>query len=568
MHILGLSAFYHDSAACLSGDDGLLVAVQEERLDRVKGSAAFPARALDACLQSAGITLLDVDEIAFYEKPFLKFERVLFDHLRSFPLSYRAFRRSMPAWLGERLVLPLVLRDRLGWRKPVRFVPHHLAHAGSAFLVSPFDEAAILTVDGVGEWTTTAWGVGRGHRIEMRQEIRYPDSLGLLYTAVTTYLGFEANRGEGKVMALAGFGRPVHLDRLRRVAGLRPDGSFRLDPSYFRFHRGERMWSPRFEREFGPPRAPRTAIEPRHQEVAASLQALLEEALLAIVRHVHRQTGLTRLCMAGGVALNCAANGRLLDEGPFREIFVQPAAGDAGAALGAAAVLRHCMHGRPREVVMHQACVGPGYPVTRMRRALAVRGLPAAELPREQLLARTADLLARGAVVGWFQGPMEFGPRALGHRSILADPRRPDMKDILNARVKHREPFRPYGASVLMEEVGDWFERDTPSPFMLFAVRVRPDKRDRIPSALHVDGTCRHQTVTAESDPLYHGLLQEFARRTGVPMIINTSFNDNNEPIVCTPEDAVACFLKNDLDALVMGPFLVEKRPEDGGDTP
>jgi len=562
MTVLGLSAFYHDSAACVAGDGGLLVAAQEERLDRIKGSAAFPARALNACLQAAGITLLDVDEIAFYEKPFLKFERVLWDHLRSFPFSYGAFRRTMPAWLGERLVLPLVLQKSLGWDGPVRFVAHHLAHAGSAFLVSPFEEAAILTVDGVGEWTTTAWGVGRGTSIDVRQEIRYPDSLGLLYTTVTTFLGFEANRGEGKVMALAGLGEPAYLDRLRQIAGLRPDGSFRLDPSWFRFGRGDLMYSPRFEREFGPPRVPRSEITQRDRDLAASLQALLEEAMLALVRHVHRQTGLTRLCMAGGVALNCAANGRILDETPMREVFVQPAAGDAGAALGAAAVLWHCVHGRPREAVMRDACIGPDYPVSRMRRALAARGLAAEELPESELQARTAALIAGGAVVGWYQGRMEFGPRALGHRSLLADPRNPAMKDLLNAKVKHREPFRPYGASVLAERTGEWFERDLPSPFMLFATRVRPEKRPLVPSALHVDGSCRHQTVSAEGDPLYHGLLREFERLTGVPMVINTSFNDNNEPIVCTPEDAVACYRKNEVDALLLGPFLVRK---DGG---
>ncbi|HOU54352.1 MAG TPA: carbamoyltransferase N-terminal domain-containing protein [Myxococcota bacterium] len=561
MTVAGLSAFYHDSAACVAGNGGLLVAAQEERLDRVKGSAAFPGRALDACLQAAGITIMDVDEIAFYEKPFLKFERMLADHLRAFPFSYASFRRTMPAWLGERLVLPLVLRRNLGWERPVRFVTHHLAHAASAFLVSPFEEAAVLTVDGVGEWTTTAWGIGRGTSIEIREEIRYPDSLGLLYTAVTTWLGFEANRGEGKVMALGGFGRPVLLDRLRQVAGLRPDGSFRLDQSFFRFERGGVMWSPRFEREFGPPRVPGSDLGERYLDMAASLQALLEEAMLALARHVHERTGLRRLCMAGGVALNCAANGRILEETPFQEVFVQPAAGDAGAALGAAAVIRHCVHGLPREVVMRDAFLGPEYPVSRMRRALAARGLPTTEVPPEEMQRRVADRIASGAVVGWFQGRMEFGPRALGHRSILADPRNPAMKDILNARVKHREPFRPYGASVLAEETGAWFERDTESPFMLFAVRVRPEQRSRVPSALHVDGTCRHQTVTPESDPLYHGLIRQFHGLTGVPMVINTSFNDNNEPIVCTPEDAVACFLKNDLDVLALGPFLVEKGP-------
>lgn len=563
MNVLGIAAYYHDSSAAVASDDGTMTAAQEERFDRIKGSALFPVRAVNACLQGAGLTALDVDAVAFYEKPFQKFARVLGDHVRSWPLSFPAFLRTMPAWLSERLVLPQKLRKDLGLQRPVLFVPHHLAHAASAFLVSPFEEAAILTVDGVGEWTTTAWGVGRGNGIEILGEIRYPDSLGLVYTAVTTWLGFEANRGEGKVMALAGFGRPEHLDRFREIVGLRPDGSFCLDPGWFRFQRGGRMWSPRFEKAFGPPRVPGAALEDCHHAVAASLQAVLEEAMVAMARDLRERTGLSDLCMAGGVSLNCSANGRIADESGFERVFVQPAAGDAGAALGAALAVVHLVHGHPRRTVLRDAFLGPEYPVHRMRRAIAAHGLTASEPPEGELLERTARRIAEGAVVGWYEGRMEFGPRALGHRSILADPRHPGMKDILNDRVKHREPFRPYGASILAEQAGAWFERAVPSPFMLFATKVRPERRALIPSALHVDGTCRHQTVTREENGRYADLIREFDRQTGVPMVINTSFNDNGEPIVCTPEDACGCFARNRIDVLVLGPFLVEKT--DGG---
>ncbi len=560
MNILGISAFYHDSAAGVVGAGGEVAAAQEERFDRVKGSPVFPLQAVNACLGQTGQTTLDVDEVAFYEKPFQKFERVLVDHVRSFPFSFPAFLRTVPSWLSERLVLPDRLKKDLALKKPVLFVPHHLAHAGSAFLASPFDEAAILTVDGVGEWTTTAWGVGRGSSIDLRGEVRYPDSLGLLYTAVTTWLGFDANRGEGTTMALAGLGQPAYLDRFRSLLGLRSDGSFRLDPRYFRFSRGGVMFSPAFVEEFGPARAKGEPLADVHRDVAASLQAVLEEALLAMARHVRQETGCKDLCLAGGVALNCAANGRLLDESGFDRIFVPPAAGDAGAALGAALVVR-ASHRLPRIAPMADAFLGPDYPVSRMRRALSAAGLEVQELSEPVLLERVARRLAEGAVIGWFEGRMELGPRALGHRSILADPRDPAMKDRLNARVKHREPFRPYGASVLASRAGEWFERATPSPFMLFATRVRPDRRARIPSALHVDGTCRHQTLTEEANGRTFRLVQEFDRLTGVPMVLNTSFNDRGEPIVCTPEDAVSCTSRIGLDALVLGPFYCERRP-------
>jgi len=564
VNILGISGFYHDSSACLVRDGQVLAAAQEERFDRVKGSAAFPARAIDACLKQGDISILDVDHVVFYEKPFLKFERVLMDHARSFPFSLPQFLRTMPAWLGERLSLPLKLKAELGFGGRTLFVQHHLAHAASAFLPSPFDEAAILTVDGVGEWATTTWGVGRGNQVEIREELRYPDSLGLLYTTLTTFLGYEANRGEGKVMALGDYGRPTALEALRRLIDPQPDGSFRLDPAYFTFGHGRTMFSRRFVKAFGPPREPGGALEARHFDLAASLQTLLEERLLAITTHISRQTGLTTLCLAGGVGLNCVANSRILAETPIQRLFVQPAAGDSGTALGAALYDWCGLQGQPRRHVLTDAFLGPEYAAPRIRRALATRGVQAREPEPAQLLTEVARRLADGQVIGWFEGRMEFGPRALGHRSILADPRRAEMKDQLNAKVKHREPFRPYGASVLREDLADWFGPDMDSPYMLFAMQAHPEAQARVPAAVHVDGTCRLQTVTAEANGRYYELVREFKRQTGVPMVINTSFNDNNEPIVCTPDDALACFQKTEMDALVLGPFLVEKPASPG----
>ncbi len=559
MNILGISGFYHDSAACLVQDGVVVSAAQEERFDRVKSSAAFPVRAIDACLKAGDITMLDIDHVVFYEKPFWKLERVLTDHARSFPFSLPQFVRTMPSWLSERLVLPLKLKIDLGYTGSTLFLPHHLTHAASAYLASPFDQAAILTVDGVGEWATTTWGVGEGNRITLRGELNYPNSLGLVYTALTTYLGFEANRGEGKVMALSDFGQPAYLGKLRTLLDLREDGSFRADPRFFSFGHGRRMFTSRFERMFGPARVPGSELTQHHKDMAASLQALLEEMLLSIVRHIWAQTGVPNLCLAGGVALNCVANSRILAETPFAQLFVQPAAGDAGTAMGAALYAWCGLLGGERKHVLRDVYLGPSFPPSRIRRVLATRNVDAREMQEPELLEHVAQRIAAGKVVGWFDGRMEFGPRALGHRSILADARHPQMKDILNAKVKHREAFRPYGASVLREELGAWFEPEMDSPYMLFALAARPWQRDRIPAAVHVDGTCRLQTVTEADNGRYYRLIKAFAAMTGVPMVLNTSFNDNNEPIVCTPEDALACFQKTEMDTLVLGDFVVDK---------
>ena len=557
MVVLGISCHYHDAAAALVDGGCILACAQEERFDRSKGSPELPVQAVNACLQHADLILDDVDCVAFYEKPFRKLERVLMSHLRAWPRSFATFRATMPAWLDDRLVLPLVLNRELGYRGKVRYLPHHLSHAGSAFLPSPFDRAAILTADGVGEWATTCLGYGQDNAIQLHHQLSYPHSLGLLYTAVTTWLGFRALRGEGKVMALAEYGEPSLLSELEAIVDVRDDGSFALDERACTMVEGDRMYGPAFVERFGPPRAPDEPILDRHRDMAASLQRLLERILVAQARHLHALTGAPALCMAGGVALNITATSRVLEETPFEDLFIQPAAGDAGGALGAALFCALSAGGQRHP--MRSAALGPCYTPSQQRRALLVAGLEPIQLPREELNGRVAQLILQDRIVGWFEGRMEFGPRALGQRSILANPCNPHMQDILNSRVKHREPFRPYGVSVLRRAVGDWFEPDRDSPFMLQVARVRPEVRQRIPAVVHVNGTTRLQTVTPDLNPSYCALIEAFEAASGVPMVINTSFNDNDEPIVCTPEDAVRCFTTTQLDALVLGDLIVEK---------
>jgi len=559
MNILGISAFYHDSAAALFQDGRLVAAAQEERFTRKKHDSGFPAQAIAACLKQGGIGVDGLDYVGFYDKPLLKFERILIQYLATFPRSYRSFMKAVPLWLLEKLWVPNIIRRELGRDVPVLFAEHHQSHAASAFLVSPYPEAAILTVDGVGEWATASFGVGRGGKVQIFHEIRFPHSLGLLYSAFTSYLGFKVNSAEYKVMGLAPYGEPRYYDRVRRLIDIREDGSFRMDMRYFAYHYGLTMTNGAFHRLFGgPPRDPEGPLTQREKDIAMSVQKVTEEIVLKMAACLHRQTGMKNLCMAGGVALNCVANGRLLREGPFEDLFIQPAAGDAGGAVGVAALIHSQILGGARQYVMKDAYLGPSYSTEEIRAYLVSNAIPYRELTIAEMLSETARLIAEQNVVGWFQGRMEFGPRALGGRSILADARNPANKEVVNLKIKFRESFRPFAPTVLEEKVSDWFELDRPSPYMLLVAQVRPDRRS-IPSVTHVDGSARIQTVSREQHPLYHALIEEFDRQTGCPVIINTSFNVRGEPIVCTPHDAYLCFMRTNMDVLVLDRFLLVK---------
>jgi len=581
VNILGISAFYHDSAACLVNDGEIIAAAQEERFSRIKHDAAFPRRAVDYCVQAAGLSSgAQLDLVAFYEKPFLKLDRLLSSYLALAPRGLRSFLRAVPVWLNQKLWIKQIIRDELGFKGQILFSEHHEAHAASAFFPSPFDNAAILTIDGVGEWTTTSIGRGESNRVELLAELSFPHSLGLLYSAFTYYLGFRVNSGEYKVMGLAPYGEPRYRDLiLSDLIDLRPDGSLRLNLRYFDFIAGLTMTNAKFSLLLGgPPRKPDTPLTQRHMDIARSIQEVLEEAMLRMARHVHAVTGKECLCLAGGVALNCVGNGRILREGPFRKIWIQPAAGDAGGALGAALLTWHHYEDRPRhlgpngEDAQRGSLLGPECDP---RAFLQLRGIPRMELPNAELMAHVAGLLESGKVIGWYQGRMEFGPRALGNRSILGDPRLPGMQETLNLKIKFRESFRPFAPSVLRERVADYFELTDASPYMLLVAQVnsalRSDAakgditerlkavRSTIPAVTHVDGSARVQTVSERDNPRFHRLLTEFERRTGCPVLVNTSFNVRGEPPVCTPEDAFHCFMRTEIDYLVLGNFLLKK---------
>ncbi len=554
MHIVGLAAHMHDSAACLLTEGRITAFAEEERLTRRKHTGEFPGESLRWCLRKGGIGMGDVERAAFFWRPWLGLGRRAAQFAAGLPRSL-AQNPGRFRILRDMLGVRGRLRREWGFRGPFHFVPHHDAHLCSAYYPSPFDSAAVLSLDGNGEVCTTRFAAGEGVRIRPIRELNYPHSLGLLYLCVTEYLGFRENCDEGKVMGLAGHGEPRHLDFFRQVCRLEEAGGLRLDMSYFDVHLDKRRYvTERFEAALGPRRAPDAPVEPRHADIAASLQARTEEAALHMARYLRAATGLPRLCLAGGVALNSVMNGRILREGVFDEVFIQPAAGDAGCALGAALYVHHVLMGRAERAPMTSAALGPSYEEAEMRGALEEAGL-AWERPKD-LTRRCARELAAGRILGWFQGRMEAGPRALGHRSILADPRGPEMKDTLNRRVKHREDFRPFAPSVLAEHCGGWFEGAHPSPWMLLVYRVRPEKRALVPAITHVDGTARVQTVTAGDDPLFHDLIREFHALTGVPMLLNTSFNGRGEPIVCSPRDAVRCFLATGMDTLAIGPFL------------
>ena len=601
MRVLGISAFYHDSAAALVDGGRIVAAAQEERFTRRKHDAGYPRHAIDYCLAQAGLSLSQVDWVAFYDKPFLKFERLLETYLAVAPRGFASFVMAMPLWVKEKLFQKDLLRRRLkaaapevDWKNRLLFAEHHQSHAASAFYPSPFDEAVALTMDGVGEWATTSAGIGRGDELEMTREIHFPHSLGLLYSAFTHYAGFKVNSGEYKLMGLAPYGQPRYAQVIYdNLIDLKDDGSFRLNLDYFDYCGGLKMTNARFDALFGgPPRSPEQPLAPRYMDAAASIQAVLEEATLRLTRSLRTETGIPYLCLAGGVALNCVANGKIQRDGRYRGIWIQPAAGDAGGALGAALLVSHRLLGEPRHAAalrpletgadaMNGAALGPEYANDEIRRTLDAAGAVYAVLSDDALLETTAAAIADGQAVGWFQGRMEFGPRALGHRSILADARRPEMQQTLNLKVKSRESFRPFAPSVPAENAADWFDLDAESPYMLLVAPVRPERRipldaaasdtelsglellyqhrSQIPAVTHVDYSARIHTVSSETDPRYHALLRAYESLTGCPVIVNTSFNVRGEPIVCTPADAFRCFMGTEIDALAIGNCYLRK---------
>ncbi len=597
MYILGLSAFYHDSAAALVTDGHIVAAAQEERFTRKKHDSRFPVNALRYCLDEAGIALDAVDNVVFYDKPFLKFERLLETYLAFAPRGFRSFRMALPLWLKEKLFQKRLLRQELeklapdgDWEERLLFAEHHQSHAASAFFASPFEEAAVLTMDGVGEWATTSLALGRGNTLDMLKEIHFPHSLGLLYAAFTAYTGFRVNSGEYKVMGLAPYGEPRYAQTiLDHLVDLKPDGSFRLDQSYFDYCTGLTMTNARFAALFGgPPRAAEAPLSQRDMDLAASIQAVTEEIVLRLTRSIAAETGAKNLCLAGGVALNCVANGKVLRDGHFEHLWIQPAAGDAGGALGAALAAYHLYKKAPRlplnTMDAMQGCyLGPGFAQPDIERRLAALGARFATMAEPALLEATTTALIEEKAVGWFQGRMEFGPRALGARSILGDARSPTMQKTLNLRVKYRESFRPFAPSVLREDVEDWFGLDEDSPYMLLVADVIPDRRramaeaeaalfgidklnvarSEIPAVTHVDYSARIQTVHRETNPRYHALLSAFKAQTGCPVLVNTSFNVRGEPIACTPEDAFRCFMGSEIEVLVAGDCFLKKEAQD-----
>lgn len=592
MNILGISCFFHDAAAALVQDGIVTAAAEEERFSRIKHDASFPIQAIEFCLRTAKLRAEDLDWVVFYEKPFLKFDRILMSTLQTFPRSFRVFRESMIKWIAEKLWVKGLIRNRVGIPpEKILFSGHHLSHAASAFYCSPYSEAAILTVDGVGEWSTATFGVGRDRNIELLAEIRFPHSLGLLYSVFTAFLGFEVNEGEYKVMGMAPYGRPKYADEVRKLLRLQDDGAFALNMDYFSYHHSpDKAFNGKFTGLFGAPRDPKSYFftessgypayfggkpsnyeelcrqNQHYADVAASIQLVTEEILIHMARALHAKTGLSRLCMAGGVALNSVANGRILRETPFEEFYVQPAAGDGGGAIGAALYAYHAVFGQPRKYVMEHAYLGEEHSETTIKRFLDDNGVRYEYLgDDDRLIDRVVAALQEGKVIGWFQGRFEWGPRALGNRSILADPRRADMKDIVNTKIKFREPYRPFAPSVLVEHAKEYYdlkdpERHYPARFMLLVVDAMESKRHLIPAPTHVDGTGRLQTVFRDTNPRYYRLIETFGEATGIPVVLNTSFNLKGEPIVNTPAEAFSTFSRSGMDLLALDHFVVEKQ--------
>ncbi len=591
MHILGLSCYFHDASAVILRDGALVAAAEEERFSRVKHDFGFPSRAIAFCLQQAGIQGRDLEYVAFFEKPFVKFDRILQTTFGEVPKSGAVFGQAITAWMLDKLWVKNRIREALGVPADrILFAEHHQSHAASAFFCSPFDEAAILTVDGVGEWATATTGRGRDRSFDLTHEIHFPHSLGLLYSAFTAFLGFEVNEGEYKVMGMAPYGRPRFVEEVRKLINVSPDGAFSLNLEYFEFQRSTtRTYSDAFVKLFGASRAPEglfftqasgfpsyfgekpanyselAAANQRYADLAASIQIVTEETLLTMARAACERAGTRKLCMAGGVALNSVANGRILREAGVTDLFIQPAAGDSGAALGAALFAHHQVLGHPRGFVMEHAAWGQEHSMDDIRSAASTTGFKVEECPDEdRMLDRAAELLASGRVIGWHQGRFEWGPRALGQRSILADPRRADMKDIVNVKIKFREPYRPFAPSVLQERADEFFDcagadRQYPSRFMLLVEPVRPEARALLPATTHVDNSARLQTVVPSASPRYHDLISRFGRATGVPVVMNTSFNLRGEPIVNTPGEAISTFARSGLDALVMDRLILHK---------
>ncbi|MGB5427188.1 MAG: carbamoyltransferase [Gammaproteobacteria bacterium] len=593
MNILGISAYYHDSAAALLRDGVIVAAAQEERFSRKKHDARFPEGAIRSCLSQAGLSLADIDEVIFYDKPLVKFERLLETYLTYAPRGFRSFVAAMPVWLKEKLYLKATLKRQLAELGGLKtselpallFAEHHQSHAASAFFPSPFEKAAVLCLDGVGEWATTSVWLGDGHTLTPQWELDFPHSLGMLYSAFTYYTGFRVNSGEYQVMGLAPYGEPKYVDRiLAHLIDLKDDGTFRLNMDYFNYATGLTMTNQRFADLFGgPPRAPETDIAQKEMDIARSIQEVTEEVVLRLARTVHQELDCDYLCLAGGVALNCVANGRILREGPFRDIWIQPAAGDAGGALGAALIAWHEYHDKPRQVNGHDAMqgsyLGPRYQADEIRAQLDAQGAVYEELDDVALTERLSTVLADEKVVGWFQGRMEFGPRSLGGRSIIGDPRSSKMQSVMNLKIKYRESFRPFAPAVLAEDVSEYFELDRPSPYMLIVAPVKESlrtpmtaeqqqlfgieklnvPRSKIPAITHVDYSARVQTVHADTNPRFHALLEQFKAVSGCSVLVNTSFNVRGEPIVCTPEDAYRCFMRTEMDVLVVENFILAK---------
>ena len=591
MNILGISCYFHDAAAALIRDGRLIAAAEEERFTRKKHDYEFPQNAIDFCLRTAGIQSRNLDYVVFFEKPFIKFERLLLSCLQTFPRSRKLFTEAMIAWLGDKLWIRQLIQKRFGIAPAkILFSEHHLSHAASSFFCSPFDEAAILTVDGVGEWTTVSLGVGKDSDIKLLREIHFPHSLGLLYSAFTAFLGFEVNEGEYKVMGMAPFGKPRYIDKVAKLIHTSNDGSFELDMDFFCFHHStEKTFNGKFENLFGTPRNPKALFftpssgypsyfgdkpanyndlakeNEYYADLAASIQAVTEEVLLKLAEQACRETGLTKLCMAGGVALNSVANGRIIRETSVKELFIQPSAGDGGGAIGAALYAYHAILGKPRNFVLEHSYWGEDHGPDEIERFLEKIGVPYRRFDhQDKLIEQVVDSLMKGKVIGWSQGRFEWGPRALGNRSILADPRRPEMKDIVNVKIKFREPFRPFAPSILADETEKYFalpeaNKHYPARFMLYVVDVNQNKQDVLPAITHVDGTGRLQTVRRDLNPRYYNLIETFGQATGVPVVLNTSFNLRGEPIVNTPNEAFHTFSQSGMDVLVLGDYIIEK---------